>query len=93
MKKLGLLIMVLSFIGAIPCFAQPQTKAKPSIGEQTKGTEEAPPCNCGKSGKPQKVAREKAGTLAGQDEKAKEATGAMGSGTGEQPVSKDKTTK
>ena len=88
MKKLGLLIIMVSFIGAIPCFAQPQTKAKPSVGEQTKGTEEAAPCNCGKSGKAQKVSREQSGTLAGQGEKATDSTSSQSS-TGEGVQRKD----
>ncbi len=89
MKKLGLLIIVLSFIGATPSFAiQKETKkTKPSIEEQTGGKA---PCPCLKSGKAQKVPREKAGTLAGQDEKIKEATGAMGGRAGEQVQKEDK---
>ena len=93
MKKLGLLIIMVSFIGATSSFAQPQTKAKPSpsIGEQTKGTEEAAPCNCLKSGKPSKVSREQSGTLAtGQDQKAEEATGSTGGSKGEQNIQKGK---
>lgn len=95
MKKLGLLIIVLSFVGAnIPGFAQAKAKTMPSIKEQTVvGGPEGKPCDCQKSGKPKKVSRDRdqAGTLAaGQDEKAKDATSTLGSGVGEQPVSKDK---
>ena len=87
MKKLGLLIVVLSFIGAIPCFA----KTGPSISEQTVGEEDGKPCDCQKSGKPQKVSKTPSGTLATQkDEKDKEATGAMGGRAGEQIQKEDK---
>ena len=91
MKKLGLLIIMVSFIGATSSFAQPQTKAKPTPAEQAKGTEEDAPCNCGKSGKPSKVSREQSGTLAtGQDQKAEEATGSTGGSKGEQNIQKGK---
>lgn len=88
MKKFGSLIVALSLF-SLPLFAQ---KPAPSLHEQTVGSGEKP-CNCQKN-TAGKVAREKAGTLAiGQGEKAEEATSTLGSGVGEQPVSKEKTTK
>jgi len=79
MKNLGFLIVVLSLIGTVPCFA----KTGPSVSEQTVGNAEKP-CDCQKSGKPQKISKTPSGTLAGQGQKPEEATGAKGSRAGEQ---------